>query len=114
MLEVVAARPDPAAKADTDTGRAADPPDPRAEIDTLGLIRLLQDHAFGREDLGRDRLQSAIVLLKKTLPDLTSADIQTGARAPAVVSAQPMSEHDWQRLHSDHLGSAAGAAEGVD
>lgn len=47
----------------------------RAKIQTSQLINRLQDHVFGKVDLNPTQVQAAMGLLKKTLPDLTSAQI---------------------------------------
>ena len=47
----------------------------RAKIQTSQLINRLQDHVFGKVDLVSTQVQSALGLLKKTLPDMTEAKI---------------------------------------
>lgn len=88
---------------DSEFPDTASPPegDPRALIDAPALIKLLQDHATGDDTLERDRLQAVTVLLKKVLPDLTTVEAQAVPRAPAVVSAAPMSAEEWERIHGN-------------
>lgn len=52
----------------------------RAKIQTSQLINRLQDHVFGKVDLSPTQVQAAMGLLKKTLPDLTSAQIDANVR----------------------------------
>jgi hypothetical protein len=47
----------------------------RAKIQTSQLINRLQDHVFGAVDLSPTQVQAAMGLLRKTLPDLTAAQI---------------------------------------
>jgi hypothetical protein len=46
----------------------------RAKIQTSQLINRLQDHIFGKVDLVPTQVQSALGLLKKTLPDLSQSE----------------------------------------
>ena len=46
----------------------------RAKIQTSQLINRLQDHIFGKVDLVPTQVQSALGLLRKTLPDLSQSE----------------------------------------
>ena len=47
----------------------------RAKIKTSQLINRLQNHIFGKVDLVATQVQSALGLLKKTLPDISESKI---------------------------------------
>lgn len=46
----------------------------RAKIQTSQLINRLNDHVFGEVELSPTQVRSAEILLKKTLPDLSSTE----------------------------------------
>lgn len=46
----------------------------RAKIQTSQLINRLNDHVFGNVELSPTQVRSAEILLKKTLPDLSSTE----------------------------------------
>lgn len=50
--------------------------DVRKKIQASQLINVLQDHAFGTsEDLSPSRLKAIEILLRKSLPDLSSVEV---------------------------------------
>lgn len=49
--------------------------DVRKKIQAIRLIEILTDHAEGRIDLEPGRVRSIEILLKKSLPDLSSVEI---------------------------------------
>lgn len=49
----------------------------RAKIKTSQLINRLQDHVLGSVDLKPTQVQSALGLLKKTIPDLSQSEVTT-------------------------------------
>jgi len=73
----------------------------RAKIKTSQLINRLQAHIFGEIDLKPTQVQSALGLLRKTIPDLSQADNTTEvthryvARLPEVAK----STAEWQQQH---------------
>jgi hypothetical protein len=44
--------------------------DPREGIDVPSLVKALQRHALGKEEMTSTQVSAAIALLKKVLPDL--------------------------------------------
>lgn len=46
----------------------------RAKIQTSQLINRLSDHVFGKIELSSTQVRSAEILLKKTIPDLSSTE----------------------------------------
>lgn len=55
--------------------RAKHQDDVRAKIKTSQLINRLQGHADGKVDLSRTQIKAIEILLKKSIPDLTSTEI---------------------------------------
>jgi hypothetical protein len=49
--------------------------DVRAKIQTSQLINRLQDHALGKIELEPSQIKSIEVLIRKTLPDLSSVQL---------------------------------------
>ena len=59
--------------------------DVRAKIQAGQLIKTLQDHALtGDDDLSPTRMKAIEILLRKSLPDLTSVTISGDADQPLV------------------------------
>ena len=56
----------------------------RAKIQTSQLINRLQDHVFGQVDLKPTQVQSALGLLKKTIPDLSQSDVNHTVKRGAI------------------------------
>jgi hypothetical protein len=53
--------------------------DVRKKIQASQLINVLQDHAFGHtEELSVTRMKAIEILLKKSLPDLSSITLENG------------------------------------
>lgn len=51
--------------------------DVRAKIQATQLIKILTDHALGNiEDLSQSRMKAIEILLKKSLPDLSSIELK--------------------------------------
>lgn len=48
----------------------------REKIQTSQLINRLQENAFGKIDLTQSQLKSIEILLRKSLPDLTSISLE--------------------------------------
>jgi len=47
----------------------------RHKIDTEKLIKSLQDHVFGNHEMSASQISAATVLLKKSVPDLSSVEM---------------------------------------
>jgi len=47
----------------------------RAKIKTTKLLLRLQDNALGEIELSKERIRSIEILLKKTIPDLSSVTV---------------------------------------
>lgn len=60
--------------------------DVREKIKTTQLINRLQNHALGDLDLSQSQIRAIEVLLRKSIPDLSSVDMSVGGieGAPAV------------------------------
>lgn len=49
----------------------------RLKIQATQLVNRLQDHVFGKVELTPTQVRSAEILLKKTIPDLSSSENKT-------------------------------------
>lgn len=58
----------------------------RAKIQATELINVLQDHAMGiTEELSSSRMKAIEILLKKSVPDLSSVELSGDNEAPVVL-----------------------------
>lgn len=58
----------------------------RAKIQTSQLINRLTDHALGKIELSPTQVRSIEVLIKKTLPDLSSVDLNASVAGEIVAN----------------------------
>lgn len=69
--------------------------DVRTKIQTSQLVNRLTDHALGKVELTATQVQAINILIKKTLPDLTSvegtlkADVNVSAVTHRVIDERP-------------------------
>lgn len=54
----------------------------RTKIQTSQILNRVQDHVLGKIELSATQLRGAEILLKKTLPDLTSVEMKGDAENP--------------------------------
>ncbi len=85
--------------------------DIRAKIQAGNLINRLEKHINGQIDLTNTQLRAIEILLKKSVPDLTSTDINMTAEVRSVVTDQPMTADEWEKQHAINMGTPAGATE---
>lgn len=52
--------------------------DVRKKIQASQLLNRLTDHAFGEVELSQSQIKAIEILLKKSLPDLTSVTLENG------------------------------------
>ena len=67
----------------------------REKIQTSQLLNRLQDHVFGKVELTPTQVRAAEVLIRKTLPDLTTTTLQGPGGGPialTVVSGVPRAD----------------------
>ena len=57
----------------------------RSAIQATLLVKRLQDHAMGELELTREQIKAIEILLKKTLPDLSSVELTGDAENPVKV-----------------------------
>ncbi len=84
----------------------------RARIQVGQLIKVLENQAFGHnEDISPVRLKAIEILLRKSLPDLTSVEMTGANGGPLVVQAveRRLVEHtplvvdvEPTRIHTEH------------
>lgn len=58
----------------------------RAKIQTSQLLNRLTDHALGKVELSATQVRAIEVLIKKTLPDLSSVDLNAHHSGEVVAS----------------------------
>ena len=58
--------------------------DVRAKIQTSQLINRLESHALGEVELSATQIKAIEVLIRKTLPDLSSVEMTGDSSAPLV------------------------------
>ncbi|HEY3473455.1 MAG TPA: hypothetical protein VGK56_02535 [Anaerolineales bacterium] len=73
----------------------------KAKIQASQLINRLQDHVLGLVDLKPTQVTAALGLLKKTIPDLSSAEIknETTVRYVARLPEKAKNTPAWQQQH---------------
>lgn len=74
----------------------------RAKIQTSQLINRLSDHVFGKVDLTPAQVRSAEILLKKTIPDLSSTENHTEVvhRYVARLPEKARTTEEWQKQNA--------------
>lgn len=74
----------------------------RAKIQASQLINRLQSHVFDNVEMSATQLKAAEILLRKTLPDLTAAEItqETTVRYVARLPEKTRTVDEWQQQHS--------------
>ena len=83
------------------TRRIAVDDNTRAKIQTTQIAKRLMDHILGNIELSATQVTAALGLLKKTLPDLQSLEVdQTINDERSVINAKPVSENEWETEYS--------------
>lgn len=82
----------------------------RNKIRTTQLINRLTDHVDGKVKMGPTQVTAALGLLRKTLPDLTATEL-SGETTQRIVSAEPMTEDEWETSYGNNVASANGATK---
>lgn len=67
----------------------------RSKIQASQLINSLTNHVLGNNDLSSTQVKSAEILLRKSLPDLTSVEMTVDVEY-TVASATPKTAEEWQ------------------
>jgi hypothetical protein len=77
----------------------------KEKIQTTQLINRLQNHALGKVEMTPTQVRAAEILLKKTTPDLSSAENKTEVlhRYVARVPQKAADAKSWQEQHSPTL-----------
>jgi len=60
----------------------------RAKIQTSQLLNRLNDHVFSEAQVSNTQLKAIEILLRKTLPDLSSVELKGDADSPLQVMVQ--------------------------
>ena len=76
--------------------------DTRAKIQVGNIITYLQGHIEGIKELSATQLKACEILLRKSLPDLTSVEISGEITTSKVIRAPAMAAttQDWSETHS--------------
>jgi len=67
----------------------------RAKIQAAQIINRLQGCVMGTIELTQNQIRAAEILLRKTLPDLQSVEITSGAELIPTVSRTPLTDEEW-------------------
>lgn len=73
----------------------------RAKIQTSQLINRLQDHIDGKVELETSQVRGIEILLKKTLPDMSSIDQTIDDKRQHIISDKPLTNEEWEAKHSN-------------
>lgn len=83
----------------------------RQRIQTTKLVQRLEKHAHGEVEMTQTQVRAAEILLSKTLPSLTSTDLNLdGQLGTYDVSDKPLTPEQWAAQAEDYLGSTRGTA----
>jgi hypothetical protein len=79
------------------------PDDHRHKIQNSNILNILIEHAEGRRELSASQVTAGIALLRKVLPDLSSAEIksETTVRYVARLPEKAKTVTEWQQQHSE-------------
>lgn len=81
----------------------------RNKIKTSSVLNRLANHIVGKCDMSQTQVRAAEILLNKTLPNLSAAEIDlSGDVTSRVVSAEPLSEAQWNKQYTDKAATVAG------
>jgi hypothetical protein len=83
----------------------------RERIQTSQLVNRLRDHALGKTNMSATQVRAAEILLRKTVPDLTSMEFSGEVGVRNDVSDEPMSVDEWNKRYADSLETPARSAE---
>ncbi len=77
----------------------------RRRIQVGNIISYLERHLAGEVELSTTQLKAAEILLRKTLPDLTSVELSGEVSTPYVLRAPKVQKNavEWQELQQPSL-----------
>ena len=76
--------------------------DTRAKIQTSQLINRLLKHVLGEIDMSPSQVRSAEILLSKTLPSLTSVDLEAQVTDNKTITSEAMDTVAWLSQYSEN------------
>ena len=85
----------------------------RSNIEILQIIECLTQFVKGEIEMTGPQVTAALGLIKKALPDLSTAECAEDAAQHHTVSAEPMSNDEWEAAYCDRVGAPEGSAEGA-
>jgi hypothetical protein len=73
----------------------------RSKIKYTQILNALQEHCLGQRDMSATQVTVGLGLLKKVLPDLSSAEIksETTVRYVARIPEKARTSEEWQQQH---------------
>jgi hypothetical protein len=72
----------------------------RAKIQASMLINGLHDHFTGKRELSNSQIKSAEILLKKSVPDLSSVEMTADVEHKGEIGIRPqLSREEWLAIH---------------
>jgi hypothetical protein len=74
--------------------------DTRSKIQASQLINRLTNHVLGKVDMTSTQVTAALGLLKKTLPDLSAAEIKADVNNNYAVADEPLNNDSWMNKHN--------------
>lgn len=84
----------------------------RARVKAGGIVKVLQEHIVGKREMSASQVTAALGLLRKTVPDLASSEINlNGNVTHRTVSSEPLTPEQWEREYGGGVASTGGAAE---
>jgi hypothetical protein len=79
----------------------------RARIRAGGIAKVLEEHVAGKRDMSPSQVTAGLGLLKKVVPDLTSAELSGPGGGPIEVSTPLQGEQATQILDRIRASAAA-------
>lgn len=82
----------------------------RNKIRTTQLINRLQDHGLGKIQMEPSQVKAIEILLRKSVPDLSAHTLEGPNGGPiqtSIVTAEPMSDEEWERSYGHGLPATA-------
>lgn len=95
----------------TGKGRPHTPDVVRERIRTGVVLNRLQKHALGKLEMTTTQVRAAEILLRKTVPDLSSTELRGEVTHHHDITDEPMTEDEWETQYSDGVAPASGSAE---
>jgi len=80
----------------------------REKIQTTQIVKRLYSHVLNEVKMTSTQIRAAEILLRKTMPDLSSIEQQIEVEHHQV-RANPLDETEWEQTYGDSLGTSSGS-----